>query len=74
MVDAINTAIGGIQTASRNVARAANNIADPQKQDNQVEDIIDIKINEAAFKANIAVIKAADEIQDELLKIFDEEV
>lgn len=74
MVDAINTAIGGIQNASRNIAKAANNIADPSQQDRQIEDIVDIKVNEAAFKANVAVVKAVDETQDELLKLFDKEV
>lgn len=74
MVDAISTAVSGLQTASRNVAKAAENIADPMKQDQMVEDIVDIKIAENAYKANIAVIKTADRMEDELLRLFDEEV
>ncbi|PCH99882.1 MAG: hypothetical protein COB76_04700 [Alphaproteobacteria bacterium] len=74
MVNAINTALGGLQTASRGVAKAAENIADPAKQDRIVEDIVDIKISEAAYKANAAVIRVTSDMQDELLKTFDKEV
>lgn len=74
MVDAISTAISGLQTASRNVAKAAENIADPAKNDQLAEDIVDIKISENAYKANIAVIKTADRMEDALLRLFDEEV
>jgi hypothetical protein len=73
-MDAINTALGGIQKASYNIGKAANNIADPAKQNNMVEDIVDIKTNEIAFKANVSILKTIDETQNELLKIFDKEV
>ena len=74
MVDAINTALSGMQKASRTVERAAINIATPEKQDTMVEDIVDIKIAENAYKANAAVIRVADDMQDALLSTFDKEV
>lgn len=74
MIDPMNIALGGIQKASNSVAKAAENIADPAKQDSMVEDIVDIKVAENAFKANVAVLKTTDEMQDELLRLFDEEV
>ena len=74
MMDAINTALGGMQNASRKVSIAAENIADPAKQDNLVEDIVDIKIAENSYKANAAVIRATSDMQDDLLRLFDKEV
>jgi flagellar hook-associated protein FlgK len=74
MIDTINTALSGMQTASKTVERAASNIADPSKQDTMIEDIVDIKLAENAYKANAAVIRTASDMQDELLKTFDVEV
>lgn len=74
MIDAINTALGGMQAASRKVSDAAENIADPAKQDSLVEDIVDIKVAENSYKANAAVIRATSDMQDELLRLFDKEV
>ena len=74
MVDAINTALSGMQKASRTVERAAINIATPEKKDTMIEDIVDIKIAENAYKANAAVIRVADDMQDALLSTFDKEV
>lgn len=73
-MDAINTALSGIQTATKTVNKAASNIANPDKMDRQVEDIVDIKIAETAYKANVKVIQAASDMQDALLEAFDEEV
>lgn len=74
MISSIDTALSGMQTASRTVAKAANNIATPEKQDTMVEDIVDIKSAEISYKANAAVIKTVSEMEDTLLKTFDEEV
>ena len=74
MIDAINIALGGMQNASRKVSDAAENISDPAKLDNLVEDIVDIKIAENSYKANAAVIRATSEMQDELIRLFDKEV
>jgi flagellar basal body rod protein FlgC len=74
MIDVLNTALSGMQGASRTVEKAASNIADPAKQDGLIEDIVDIKLAETAYKANAAVIRTASDMQDELLKTFDVEV
>lgn len=38
------------------------------------EESVNLTLAKAAYKANLAVIKTADEMQDELLKSFDREV
>jgi flagellar basal body rod protein FlgC len=38
------------------------------------EEAVNLSIAEAAYKANLAVLRTADEMQDELLKSFDREV
>lgn len=74
MVDAINTALSGMQNASGRVAKAAENIADPAKQDTMVQDIVDIKSAEISYKANAAVIRASSDMQEDLLRLFDKQV
>ncbi|MCD8497397.1 MAG: hypothetical protein LRZ85_04535 [Alphaproteobacteria bacterium] len=74
MINALTTALGGLQAATQKVNGAANNIADPTQQDRLVQDVVDLKIGEIAFKANAAVIRTAEELSDELLHIFDEKV
>lgn len=74
MINALTTALGGLQSASQKVTGAANNIADPAKQDRLIEDVVDLKVGEMAFKANAAVIRTTAEMSDELFKAFDERV
>lgn len=74
MINALTTALGGLQAASQKVTGAANNIADPAQQDRMIEDIVDLKVGELSFKANAAVIRTTEEMTDELFKAFDEKV
>ncbi len=74
MINAITSALSGLNTASKQVEQSAQNIASPTLDSNVIEDIVDIKVAETAYKANIEVIKVTDELTDELLKIFDETV
>lgn len=74
MVNALTTALGGLQAATQKVNGAANIIADPAQQDDLAQGVVDLKIGEVAFKANAAVIRTAGELSDELLHIFDEKV
>lgn len=78
MISAINSALSGILTASKQVEGAASNIANNTSSDtsgsNVIEDIVDIKVAETAFKANIQTLKVADDMSQEFLKIFDERV
>lgn len=74
MIDPISTAISGMNNATKTVSKAADNIADPAKQDRTVEDIVDIKTAEVTFKANAAVIRTASDMSDTLLESFDKDV
>lgn len=66
-----NNALSGLQKSSLNVAKAADNIANPQRGTEVTKDIIDIKINENDFKANATVLKTAKEMQETLLRAVD---
>lgn len=74
MINALTTALGGLQAASQKVTGAANNIADPSQQDRVINDIVDLKIGEIAFKANAAVIRTTEDMTEELFKAFDKKV
>lgn len=74
MINALTSALGGLQAATQKVNGAAQNIADPAQQDTLVNDVVDLKIGETSFKANTAVIRTTKEMSDELLHIFDEKV
>lgn len=77
MSNTISTALSGIKSATSQINQSANNIANIGNGDGGASlprDIIDIRVAEVAFKANIAVLKAENELTEELLKTFDEEV
>lgn len=74
MINALSSALSGLQNATQKVNGAAANIADPAQQDRLIEDIVDIKLGETSFKANAAVIRATEEMADEMLRLFDEKV
>jgi flagellar basal body rod protein FlgC len=76
MVDAISTALSALQTASQKVDKAAKNIADPEKfqETGGVQDIIDIKVATIEYKANLAMIETVEDLKEDLLRIFDEEI
>ena len=77
MINTISTALSGLLSASKSVNQSAENIAKAGtglEETSLIEDIVDIKLGETVFKANIAVLKTADEMSQELLKTFDEEV
>jgi flagellar basal body rod protein FlgC len=78
MINTISTALNGLFSASQKVNQSAQNIASIGTEGNDgsnlPQDIIDIKFAETQYKANLAVIKAADELTEELLKTFDEKV
>lgn len=75
MISAISTALSGLLSATQKVDTAARNIAQGPSETNElIKDIVDIKIAKTEYKANIETIKVAEEMSDELLSIFDEEV
>lgn len=74
MIDAINSALSGLKGASKQVNQSAQNIAEGTNNDRIIEDIVDIKVAETAYKANVKTIQVAQDLSDELLRIFDERV
>lgn len=69
-----NSAVAGLQKSSLNVAKAADNIANPQRGTEVTKDIVDIKINENNFKANALVLSTAKEMQETLFRAVDIQV
>lgn len=74
MINAITSALSGLTSASKRVDEAAQSIAESPSTENIIEDVVDIKLAETSYKANLAVIKTADELTQEPLNSFDETV
>jgi flagellar basal body rod protein FlgC len=74
MIDAINSALSGLQSASKQVNKSAQNIAEGGTDGRIIEDVVDIKLAETAYKANVKTIQIAQELSEELIRIFDERV
>ena len=78
MIDALGIGLSGLQKATQKVETAATNIANlTTPQDDGVvidlsEEAVNLLLAETEFKANLATIKTADELTDELLDIFDD--
>lgn len=74
MIETVSNSIAGLQNASVKVAKAADNISNPNNQSEPVEDIIAMKEGEQAFKANATVLSVAKEMQEDLYRAVDIEV
>jgi flagellar hook protein FlgE len=74
MMNAIGIALQGLGFANRQVEQSAAKIANPQEGADLTEEIVNMKVAETSYKANLAVVKTTDEMSDELLHIFDEHV
>ena len=74
MIEALNNSVAGLQKSSLNVAKAADNIANPQRNTEVVEDIVDVKEGEQNFKANAQVLQTVKELQEDLYRSVDIEV
>ena len=78
MINTLTTALSGILSAGQKVSQSAENIAsigvDSNDGANLPRDIIDIKLAETEFKANLKVVETVSDLTEELLKTFDEEV
>lgn len=79
MIGAISNALHGMFSASRTVEQAAHNIANAASAgyEDKVElseEAVTLKIGEHAYKANIAALKAAEDMSGELMRLFDERV
>lgn len=73
-MNAIGSALQGLEFATKQVTESANKIANPQEGADMAEEIVNMKIGEANYKANLATLRTAEEMSDELLHIFDERV
>lgn len=78
MINAITSALSGLTSASKQVDQSAQRIAENgtngAPQSDLIEDVVDIKVAETSYKANLAVLKVANELSDELLESFDQTV
>ncbi len=76
MIDAIGSALIGLQSASAKADSAASRIANvltPSQNGDVVdlsEEAVNLMLAETAFKANVATLKTADEMSNELLDIL----
>ena len=75
MINAITSALSGLSAASNKIEQSAQNIAEGGGTDGRViEDIVDIKAAEVSYKANIEVLRTANELTQVLIDSFDETV
>lgn len=74
MINAITSALTGLSNATKQVEQSAQNIASGGADSQLIEDVVDIKVAQSAYKANIETIKVANELTQELLDAFDETV
>lgn len=65
--DLFRTSVQGLQRAEAQANKAAQKIAEGEIE---AKHIVDLKTAEAAHKANAAVIRVADRMQDDLLDIL----
>jgi flagellar hook protein FlgE len=80
MVSAIDNALTGLNSASRKVGQAAQNIANVTTPDYKTEtgdtvelstEAVNLIVGKTAYKANVAVLNVASEMDDALLSIID---
>tara|TARA_B100000508_G_C11405788_1_gene250663 strand:+ start:369 stop:605 length:237 start_codon:yes stop_codon:yes gene_type:complete len=78
MISSISNALSGLSTTLKQVDASASKIANSTNTDegdvNLTEEVVNIKLSETAYKANLATLKTVDEMTDELLHLFDETV
>ncbi|MCK6417340.1 MAG: hypothetical protein L6Q57_00145 [Alphaproteobacteria bacterium] len=80
MISAMNTALSGLYAATQKVNQAANRIVQVGTDIPGADEIdltaeaVNLKIGELSYKANVATLRTAEEMSDELLRIFDKRV
>ena len=78
MIDALGTAVSGLFKASQKAESAASNIANvtTPRDDGVIVDLsaeaVNLLLAETEYKANVAVIRASEELSDELLDVLDD--
>lgn len=71
MIEALNNSVAGMQNASRTVAKAADNISNPNSKTELTEDIVDVQRGAQDFKANATVLGMTKDMQEELYRAID---
>ncbi len=79
MINAIGIALGGLAAAAGKVQNSAVKIANVQtpgigENVDMAAELVNLKIGETEFKANLATIRTAAAMSDELFRIFDKKV
>jgi hypothetical protein len=74
MINAINIALGGLQAASTKVDKAATDIAVNGSGGDLVNDAVNLALGGTEYKANVAVMKVASDMDKDLLHAFDQTV
>ena len=78
MINAITSALSGLSAASNKIEQSAQNIAQGGVEGTidggVIEDIVAIKAAEVSYKANIEVLRTANELTQVLIDSFDETV
>ena len=74
MINAIGIALQGLGFATQKVAQSANKIANPQESDDLGQELVNLKVAETSYRANLATIRTVSEMEDELLHTFDKKV
>lgn len=79
MIGAISNALQGLMTASHSADKAAGRIANVSSEEyadtvDLSEEAVNLKMAEISYKANIASLQTADDMNDALMRIFDERV
>jgi flagellar basal body rod protein FlgC len=77
MIGAISNALSGLMAASKKAEGAAVNIANagaPGREVDLAEEAVTLKMASITYKANIGVLKTAEEMSEELGRVFDEKV
>ena len=71
MIEALTYSLSGMQSASLNVAKAADNIANPSSGSELVEDVVTLIAGEQNFKANATALGITKDMQEDLYRAVD---
>lgn len=79
MIGAISNALQGLTSAAKAADQASERIANASSEGSAdtvdlSEEAINLKVAELSYKANIASVKTATAMSDELMRLFDERV
>ena len=70
MSDAIQIGLDGLNRSMEQLQSAIESIAAPTENSNLIEDIIELKVAARSYEANLAVIKAADDLAQATIDIL----